>query len=1113
MHPIRSAFSRCRASWIVALLLCCASDVAANAAAERLFPLRGTNAQSEARRRPYLQRRTTLPAFVHDTARNALLHERGLLTNPRRKALRTRRAKVGLGAVPDTVQVLLVRIAFETNVEPGLTSMSETGDFFLDEDPSVVIDPPPHDVAYFESHLLAMRSYYDVMSFGKLVVEGTVFPPLDEPSIKLSDVADFGPGAGGLWTLELLEEYFREAVKLLDQEAPLGFLDPYAYDSTGTRLGTIVFVHPGSDLQNDINRDSPNDLPTFFITLGDSIPIQEGKNVVRSGLIIPETTSQDGAIGGIQGALCHEFGHALGLPDWYNTRIGITVIGEWSLMDSGNAAFHGVVADPPIFVLGLLPTSLSAIDRSLLGWVDPYVLRAPADSVRLRPNNADESFSSDPTVALLPVSPDEYFLLENRRDLLFRRGRETSLCPYFNQDPDTGVVLWMSKDDDSLPAESRRNSGEYDFWIAAPTAPAGVTDSTTCFALAPSEPIAGFGVIVWHVDERPLIEGLPTNSVNWSQTHRATRVIEASGDFEIGDLVQPTLSFLGDAWNDPFRAGYKTELRAETVPNNWNSDWARTGWEIVDVRPTLDGEGHEIVARTVGGVAGWPRTFEVAPDSLLEIVPAGALAAAIEGLGPVLLVADSTSVHAFGAGGHTTLQRGAVQPASLASARFAAEPVSTIGAIVDGRVFLWSARWNGSALEPRAVVDVPGGAGERLVLSQSEAVGVVERADGGWSLFDASGNVLDADLDRQNGVREAGVIVGPLYEDPAWPGDEIALVSGTRVEFVSIANTNLRRSHTLPFAAGEELFVGGGPFDPRSMHAQVVVLHHGGRLRVVDPIDGVLSAFADLPADDYVGMSLGDVDGDGFLDLLASSATHLVGVNSLGARSLNTPRDVREIFALRVATTVVTPPLLVDVTGDPLPEILFATDLGLIYALDATAQVLPGYPRKALPDLAPTTLLVADLDGPDESLEVIGVSSINAAVFSLPGGGSGGPGWFSLGAGPGRTAFVDTDPDLVGDAGERIRQLERPFAAYPNPARKARSVHLRITARSAGPYEVRIFNLEGEQVWSQSGMTRSGVQEIEWSVGGLASGVYLCRFVSPAAGVTSPLVEPITLVR
>jgi hypothetical protein len=228
---------------------------------------------------------------------------------------------------------------------------------------------------------------------------------------------------------------------------------------------------------------------------------------------------------------------------------------------------------------------------------------------------------------------------------------------------------------------------------------------------------------------------------------------------------------------------------------------------------------------------------------------------------------------------------------------------------------------------------------------------------------------------------------------------------------------------------------------------------------------------------------------------------------------LNTPRDVREVFALREETKIVTPPLLVDVTGDPLPEILFATDLGLIYTLDATAQVLPGYPRKALPDLAPASLLAADLDGLDNSLEVIGVSSINAAVFSLPGGGAGGPAWSSLGAGPGRTAFVGTDSTLVGDAGERIRQLERPFMAYPNPARKANHVQLRITARSAGPYEIRIYNLEGEQVWSQSGMTRTGVQEIEWSVGALASGVYLCRFVSAAAGVTSPMVEPITLVR
>lgn len=1108
MNPLRTPLSRHTLTCAGVLACLCVAATSAASGAGRLAPLRVDSERAAALRRAYWQHRTTLPEFLHDTRRNARLQRHGLLTQPARQRVRLERRKAGIAALPDTVRVLMVRVGFETNRAPRLTSMDASGDFFMAPDSTARVDPPPHDVAYFESHSLAMRSYYDVMSRGQLVLDTRVFPPAGEPSIKLTDVADYGPGSAGVWTLESLEQYFRDCVELLDRES-VGRLDlePYAYDSTGTRLGAIVFVHPGSDLQNDVNRDSPNDLPTFYITLADSVPIDAGAREVRNGLIIPETTSQDGLLGGIQGALNHEFGHALGLPDWYSTFTGLPVIGEWSLMDSGSAPLQAWTRvgeeDDPIFALGVLPTSLSAVDRYFLGWLEPYEVHAPEDVVQLRPANADEALSSSPTAALLPISPDEYFILENRRDLhVFRLG-DHEICPYFNQDPATGVILWMSKDDPAIPNLLRRNSGEYDFWIAAPTAP----DS----AAGPCGEL-GYGVIVWHVDERPILEGLETNTVNVSFTHRAKRVIEASGDFEIGDFNQPTVSFLGDGWNDPFREGYKDELRQDTVPNNWNSDWARTGWEIVEIRNS-GAESHAVTVRVLDGVAGWPRRLEVAPDTLAQIVPEGAVVGSVTNLGPRVVVADSGTVRSFGATSHEIVHTGVVEPRSLAWARFASDTDATLGAVVDARVFLWSARWNGSGLDARPgfPLDVPAGAGARLTLSARESLGLVETQDAGWVLFDADGTIVDLDVDRGNGVREAGVVVGPL--SGAWPGDEAALIDASGVTFVSLRDTSLRSRVSLGLDAdpGATLFVGGGALDASSMNAQVVVLHEDGRLRVVDPVDGVLPGFRDLPPDTYLGMALGDVDGDGYVDVLAASASELVGVNSLGATLFATPRNVREIFAVQDEVRIVTPPLLVDVTSDALPEVMFSTNLGLLYVLDASGALVPGYPRKALPDLTPSAVLAADLDGAEASLEVIGVSPSNISGFALPGGGSGSPGWASLGGGPGRTAFASPD-SAATDARERVLALERPFMAYPNPARQP-VVKLRIAARAAGPYEIRIYNLEGEQVWENRGVTVDGVQEVTWDAGALASGVYLCRFVSAAAGVSAPMVEPITLVR
>jgi hypothetical protein len=97
-------------------------------------------------------------------------------------------------------------------------------------------------------------------------------------------------------------------------------------------------------------------------------------------------------------------------------------------------------------------------------------------------------------------------------------------------------------------------------------------------------------------------------------------------------------------------------------------------------------------------------------------------------------------------------------------------------------------------------------------------------------------------------------------------------------------------------------------------------------------------------------------------------------------------------------------------------------------------------------------------------------------------------------------------------AAARLRASERALLAYPNPARTD-VVQLRITARRAGPFDLRIYTLEGEQVFARSGTLAPGTQEVPWRCADLAPGVYFCRFVSAAAGVDTPQIEPISLVR
>ncbi len=118
------------------------------------------------------------------------------------------RRDVAKALEPDVLRVLLVRVAFASNRDSQLTTVSGNGDFMLDPllDPGPLeIDPPPHNRAYFQAHLDGLSEYYRFQSGGRLLIESTVLPEGENDSYKLSDVADYGPGAGNFWSLETLE--------------------------------------------------------------------------------------------------------------------------------------------------------------------------------------------------------------------------------------------------------------------------------------------------------------------------------------------------------------------------------------------------------------------------------------------------------------------------------------------------------------------------------------------------------------------------------------------------------------------------------------------------------------------------------------------------------------------------------------------------------------------------------------------------------------------------------------------------------------------------------------------------------------------------------------------
>ena len=104
------------------------------------------------------------------------------------------------------------------------------------------------------------------------------------------------------------------------------------------------------------------------------------------------------------GVFCHEFGHALGLPDFYNTDPSVTLsrnpFGYWSIMDAG-----------PYVNNANAPIGYTAYERSYLGWLKIKELTSP-QTVKLDPvSNRNGELAA---IVRSTRNRAEYFILENR---------------------------------------------------------------------------------------------------------------------------------------------------------------------------------------------------------------------------------------------------------------------------------------------------------------------------------------------------------------------------------------------------------------------------------------------------------------------------------------------------------------------------------------------------------------------------------------------------------------------------------------------------------------------------------------------------------------------------
>mgnify|MGYP002877648354 CR=1 FL=1 len=254
-----------------------------------------------------------------------------------------------------------------------------------------------HNQDYFEGIAFnssdSMRDYFDEVSGSALNIEGEVFGPytLDGNAAEYSSGSDF----------------VRDSVEIADEDIYYPNFD------------AVVAIHsgPGGESTGDSNDIWSAHWPSITINTDDEDENGDD-HVVRRITQVPEYQESSGERNPL-GVWCHEFGHELGLPDFYDTDGSSEGAGNWAVMAAGSWGNNG---ETPVY--------FSAFSRYWLGWEEPILIE---DDVI---NFVIEPVSEGGKIYKLPIPGNftgskQYFLLENRQ--------QTKYDTYI---PGEGLLIW-----------------------------------------------------------------------------------------------------------------------------------------------------------------------------------------------------------------------------------------------------------------------------------------------------------------------------------------------------------------------------------------------------------------------------------------------------------------------------------------------------------------------------------------------------------------------------------------------------------------------------------------------------------------------------------------------
>lgn len=281
--------------------------------------------------------------------------------------------------------------------------------------PVVCIKFPDYNNQYSTNNFQAMlfsdtwssgsaRKYYQEVSYGQLNIQGTCNGWLTTDS----NQAYYGCANGFARAARLAKEAAQKADAFInyaqyDNDGD-GYVDcftclhaGFGYEESGN--GADIWSHSWSFTSAGIG----------IYTTNDSYPNHPGEYIKIDGYVCdPERSnySNNGTMVCI-GVFCHEWGHALGIPDLYDTDGDGQGLGNWCVMSTGS--WGGNSHSP------WKPVHMCAWSKMELGWLNPSAVRSQKSyELSQVETNANVNW-----LIARQRTFKEYFLIENRRKTLF----------------------------------------------------------------------------------------------------------------------------------------------------------------------------------------------------------------------------------------------------------------------------------------------------------------------------------------------------------------------------------------------------------------------------------------------------------------------------------------------------------------------------------------------------------------------------------------------------------------------------------------------------------------------------------------------------------------------